>query len=183
MRSAIDESIIEEASESKSYPAFQPHVTLVGSVPSSPLPSSTIQNVLSVTRSPVDLKFKQVEMGDHYFRSVYLAMHLTDDLVDLHGRMHLNLGIHPQTPKFPHLSLAYITDEDAGNGEREKYYERLQICVPGLARLGEDGSIEINIGQDEEHWISEFPCGEAWVVECNGPVEGWTVLEKIPFGQ
>jgi hypothetical protein len=30
-----------------------------------------------------------------------------------------------------------------------------------------------------EEWFSEFTVREVWVVECEGPVEGWKVLEKI----
>jgi 2',3'-cyclic-nucleotide 3'-phosphodiesterase len=175
MKTPVDPNL-REGGSSQSYPNFYPHITLVGSIPS-PIPTEVITQVLRQTESPLRIDFSKVEVGDHYYRSVYISMNPSEELWDLHGRMHLNLSLGPRTPAFPHLSLAYIDDEDASRGERRHYYEKLIRADSELVHIKND-TIEICV---DGEWVNGFDCSEGWIADCDGPVEGWKIIEKISF--
>lgn len=92
----------------------------------------------------------------------------------------------PRTPVFPHMSLVYITDEDAqgdgegrGEGQREKYKNVLE--ERGMVRDFE-GNLALKVREEQGEWISGFEIEEIWIVRCDGPVEGWVVEDKIVLG-
>lgn len=170
----MDKSLCEEKG-SRSYPSFHPHVTLVASVPS-PIPLSLIDDIFKTTarQAPIRLAFQRIEVGMHYYRSVYIAMEPSKEVTALHERIHKKLDIEPRTPAFPHLSLSYVEDED------DKSKDERQMCLKRLMGSGEikqlEDSVEINVADD---WVTGFIAMEAWVVDCNDLVETWTVLHKL----
>ncbi|KAF9030681.1 hypothetical protein BDZ89DRAFT_1064462, partial [Hymenopellis radicata] len=113
-----------------SYPSFEPHITLL-SLPA----DSTIS--LPELRASIPLN-----IGDHFFRSVYIAVKQLPK---------------PRTPLFPHISLCYITDEDAALGERTSFYNALKDAG------------RMKPTQDNADWVSTFQASEVWIAECNGP--------------
>ena len=160
---------------SGSYPRFYPHITLA-SLPLSAENSLTdIETAIaSSLKAPLTVKFRSVDIGSHYFRSVYLAIDSTSEIMDLHGRIHEALQAVPQTPSFPHLSLCYIDDEDAAAGERERFYKTLKDG--GKIKAGGEGGVDLNCGLVEEEWMDRFEATEVWVVRCDGPVNKWAKL-------
>ncbi|KAF7363729.1 Cyclic phosphodiesterase [Mycena sanguinolenta] len=158
-----------------SYPQFEPHITLA-SIPDSSL--DAIVSSIPTTQPALPIAFDAIEVGDHYFRSVYIAVHLSEALVELHRHVHEKLGItSPRTPKFPHVSLCYIADEDATAGERDRYFQQLQGSI---RRNGT--TVSLNCGEPgEADWVSSFEAREIWVTRCKGPVETWIVVKKIPL--
>ncbi|KAJ7219584.1 2',3'-cyclic-nucleotide 3'-phosphodiesterase, partial [Mycena pura] len=161
-----------------SYPQFHPHVTLA-SLPDPEPPQAAILASIPDTLRALSISFDRVQVGDHYFRSVYLAVHPTQDLLDLHHHVHAALGIAPRTPKYPHLSLCYINDDDAAAGERTRYFDELQNA--GKIRANDEGaSVSLNCGDvSDDDWLSGFQSPEIWITRCGGPVETWTVESKI----
>ncbi|KAK7037997.1 cyclic phosphodiesterase [Favolaschia claudopus] len=160
-----------------SYPTFEPHITLASLPPT----VSSLDFILSSNLhvgAAIPLTCDGVEVGDHYFRSVYIAVGLSPVLRDLHSQVHQKLGIPPKTPKFPHMSLCYISDGDAAAGERDRFYQGLQHT--GKIR-NEGSSVSLNCGGFGEDWLSTFYCQEIWLVSCEGPVESWVVQQKIPL--
>ncbi|KAJ7940325.1 hypothetical protein B0H13DRAFT_6486 [Mycena leptocephala] len=160
-----------------SYPKFYPHITLA-SLPD-PAPSlDTILSSIPDVPPALPITFTAVSAGDHYFRSVYIAAHLSPALADLHAHVHAKLGIPANTPKYPHLSLCYISDDDAAAGERAKYFQELETT--GKLRRDGTSSVSLDCGEPgEEDWMSGFQAAEIWVARCEGPVETWTVDKKI----
>ncbi|KAL0066517.1 hypothetical protein AAF712_006560 [Marasmius tenuissimus] len=163
--------------EPASYPKFDPHITLASLPSSTDISISQLRESIPKDQRPLKVHSKSVDIGDHFFRSVYIAVNLSSELVELHRRVHDTLKVEPRTPTFPHISLCYITDSDAANGERQRYHEELQstrrICKE------DDGNVALNCGVDEEDWVSGFVASEIWVAECEGPVETWKILDKI----
>jgi 2',3'-cyclic-nucleotide 3'-phosphodiesterase len=160
-----------------SYPRFHPHITLA-SLPLSVENSLTdIEASITTLKAPLTVKFSSVEIGSHYFRSVYIAIEPTSEIMDLHGRIHEALQAVPRTPSFPHLSLCYIDDKDAAVGEREAFYETLK--EKGKIEAGGEGGIGLDCGLVEENWMNCFEANEIWVVRCEGPVHEWTILKKL----
>ena len=154
-----------------SYPRFHSHITLAS------LPLSVKNNLADIEASvatslkaPLTVKFSSVEIGSHYFRSVYIAIEPTSEIMNLHERIHKVLQAVPRTPSFPHLSLCYIDDKDAV--EREAFYKTLRDG--GKIKAG-----GLDCGLVEEDWMDCFEANEIWVVQCEGPVNEWAVLRKL----
>lgn len=83
------------------------------------------------------------------------------------------------------MSLCYIEDTDAEvNGEREAYYTALK---DGGKMVSENGSANKQVALDcgsssgVKDWVSYFAGHEIWAVRCEGPVEGWKVLRRLPL--
>lgn len=158
-----------------SYPEFEPHITLASIQSETPVPFSTIRNSIPTTQQAFQIKFKSVDVGDQYFRSVYISITLDETLANLHRHVHETLGQAPRTPKFPHISLAYISDEDAADGERMRYHEELK--ERNLISVRKEG-VGLRASSSSE-WIEGDLAAEIWITVCVGPVETWEVVDKI----
>ncbi|KAG7092779.1 hypothetical protein E1B28_009102 [Marasmius oreades] len=165
------------ALETISYPKFDPHITLASLPSPSDISLSQLRESLPKNQSSLKVNFRLVDVGDHFFRSVYIAVTLTPELVEIHRCVHEALQLEPRTPLFPHISLCYITDTDAGHGERQRFRDELQAA--GKLREVSRGTVELDCGVEGEDWLSGFMASEVWIVECEGPVESWRVLERI----
>ena len=91
----------------------------------------------------------------------------------------MKLGADPRTPAFPHLSLCYIDDEDAGNGDREHFFLNLAHDTGGKIQ-GE--GVRLRYGpadRGEDDGIDRFEASEIWITNCDGPVDQWTVVDKF----
>lgn len=166
------------------YPAFHPHITLVSPPVSLDDHLGSIEACVAKYRAltPPICRFKSVDIGNHYYRSVYVAIQPTLELLDIHKHFHDILKIEPRTPAFPHVSLCYIDDADAENGERQVFYDILKDAG-NLRTIKKDGDVEsvgLNCGSNtQEEWIDHFKASEIWAVLCEGPVEGWKVVHKF----
>ena len=157
-----------------SYPKFYPHITLAS------LPLSLKSNLTDIEASiatslkaPLTVKFSSVEIGSHYFRSVYIAIEPESEIMNLHEIIHKALQAVIRTPSFPHLSLCYIDDKDAAIGEREAFYK---ILKDGR-KIRAGGGLDCGLG--EEDWMDCFEANEIWVVQCEGSVNEWAILRKL----
>ncbi|KAK0484013.1 2',3'-cyclic-nucleotide 3'-phosphodiesterase [Armillaria novae-zelandiae] len=162
---------------SSSYPRFDPHITLLSLPADFPISVSVLRDAISsIQLSALDIKFRSIDVGTHFFRSVYIAVQLTSALTEIHTHVHKKVGVEPRTPKYPHLSLCYITDEDAQQGEREAFYQAIEDKI----RKEGDG-VSLDCGELTEEWIGGFVAIEIWIAECNGPIEDWNILDKVPL--
>jgi 2',3'-cyclic-nucleotide 3'-phosphodiesterase len=170
-----------------SYPRFHPHITLA--TVSSTTPVEELVAAIPSRWSQVKVVFSDVVVGDGYFRSVLTVVEPSSEVMSLHTRICENLKIrNPQSPMFPHMSIYYIDDMEAeersrvlqelkGNGTVVKTKEGVQIHTSG-------GPIGIPTGSGTRplphgDTLHGFDGAEVWVALCDGPVETWTVLEKV----
>jgi len=171
-----------------SYPTFHPHITLVSPPVSLEDHLASIKACVAKYRAlslPI-CRFKSVDIGNYYYRSVYVAIQPTLELLDMHKYFHDILRIEPITPAFPHLSLCYIDDADAENGERQAFYDTLKDAgeLRAIKKDGEVEGVSLNCGSNtQEEWIDHFKASEIWAVLCEGPVEGWKVIQKFSLEQ
>lgn len=154
-----------------SFPQFEPHITLA-SIPLD-TPIVRLRESIPPDQRRLKVSFASVEVGTHYFRSVYIAVKLSPELAKLHQEVHATLGMDPITPAYPHISLCYVTDEDAEKGSRQRFFEGL-----GIRNKGEDIALNCGAGEKED-WMEGFLAGDIWIVRCEGPVETWEVLDVI----
>ena len=163
----------DDGTSGESFPKFEPHVTLA-SLPLD-IPVSAILAGVPQGQKQIDISYKSLEIGTHYFRSVYIAVKLSPELSALHQHVHAALQTDPKTPAYPHLSLAYVTDKDAETRLRHQFAESLEV------KEANDGiALGVGDGRDEsKDWIAGFRADEIWIVRCEGPVETWKVLDII----
>jgi len=133
-------------------------------------------------QTALPVTFKSIEVGDTYFRSVYIAIHESPELSALHQRITSQLKnlccVEPRSPCFPHMSLYYIDDSEPD--ERQMVADQL-LSSGRVIKDGKD-RITLDCFSDNHrvgHKLFGFDGGEIWVVNCQGPVEEWEVLEKV----
>jgi 2',3'-cyclic-nucleotide 3'-phosphodiesterase len=218
-----------EPSVPHSFPHFHPHITLaaISVAPHQPpLPAAAVAvsthdqapdldpilypdpTVLLALREAVPLgqravhvRFARVLAGDHYFRSIYVAIAPSPELVQLRSALALaqnqggpkgpgaGTGTGPDSPPaFPHLSLYYVADEEAH--ARERFLQELEreevvkhsadglsVNLRCVGDGGDGGGVE-DAGESDG-WLEGCMCTQIWMMDCGGPVEEWKVLDKI----
>jgi len=175
------------AKMSNSYPRFHPHITLA-TVPSS-TPVDELVAAIPPRQSRAKVDFADVVVSDAYFRSVLAVIKSSPEILTLHTRINENLKIrNPQTPMFPHMSIYYIDDAEAE--ERSRVLQELEDngtvvrTENGVQIHTSRGPIGIPTGSEPRpaphgDELQGFDGVEIWVAFCDGPVETWTVLEKV----
>jgi 2',3'-cyclic-nucleotide 3'-phosphodiesterase len=159
-----------------------------------------LREAVPLGQRAVRVRFARVLAGDHYFRSIYVAIAPSSELARLRVALALaqqaqggQKGPGPDSPPaFPHLSLYYVADEEAHT--RERFLQELERekvvkhSADGLSvslRCAGDGGGGGGV-EDEgrpmngnDGWLEGCTCTQIWIVDCGGPVEGWKVLDKI----
>ncbi|KAF7343377.1 hypothetical protein MVEN_01770000 [Mycena venus] len=167
---------------SKSFPHFEPHITLANL--SLPFPPS-LDMLLPPRLERVVARFKSLHVGNKYLSSLSVTVKKTPDLMTLHDTIdaHLKLNnIENRGGRFPHMSLFYL--DEAVPGDRQRLPERLQRR--GLVTSTREG-ILLNCFLDDAAFVPvslpSFNGEEIWLVDCNGPVAEWKMLDKrrLPY--
>ncbi|TFY71372.1 hypothetical protein EVG20_g1636 [Dentipellis fragilis] len=166
------------------YPTFHPHITLA-SLPAS-IDLLVLREAIPISHSVLPVRFAAVAAGNHYFRSVYVAIQPSTDLATLHGLVHEALDVEPRTPLFPHMSLYYIDDKD------EQAFDERKRALADLVSRGvvlddEQGGVALDCVAGDPNVdpqvagtkLNGFIGSEIWIVKCEGAVEEWEVLDKI----
>ncbi|KAG1877714.1 2',3'-cyclic-nucleotide 3'-phosphodiesterase [Suillus subalutaceus] len=165
-----------------SYPEITPHITLASSRKAT---QDALLRAIPSTLHPIPVEFQKLEVGDHYFRSVFISVKKTTELVALHEHIMAALdrdGASPSAPAFLHVSISYIADED-GVAERKKAADELRATtvVEGPETgLDDAESVVLRCGDSEggRVCLTGFEGTEVWIVRCEGPVQHWQVLHK-----
>jgi len=157
-----------------------------------------LREAIPLGQRALRLRFARVLAGDHYFRSIYTALVPSTELAHLRaavaqaggggkqqGGSRRSAG--PAPPAFPHLSLYYVADEEAH--ARVRLLQELER--EGVVRHSADGlSVALRCvagdgdgggggGGSGDGVLEGFTGTQIWIVDCEGPVEGWKVLDKI----
>lgn len=157
-----------------SYPAILPHITLATVPLSDPGIPDVLLDAVSENKQPLRANFQSLVVGDHYFRSVFIDVQPTQELVDFQNQLLINLrrrGLEPRAPRFPHMSLCYIADQDKSH--RDRTARALRDTV--VSETVDAQSISLQCG---DVTLPGFDGAEIWVVNCEGPVETWEVDER-----
>ncbi|TBU46448.1 hypothetical protein BD309DRAFT_988818 [Dichomitus squalens] len=178
-----------------SFPAFHPHITLATSPD-----AAALRAAIPPHQPAVPVRFKSVDIGDKYFMSVYVAAHSPagSPLETLRAHLRAALG-DAAVPPLAHLSLYYI--DDADREQRRLTVEELlrQLRVRGRwagdSVVGSDSTVVLDCYADRlaneegglddnfHHLLDRVEGVEIWLITCDGPVEGWEVMEKFSLVQ
>jgi 2',3'-cyclic-nucleotide 3'-phosphodiesterase len=176
LRTIMDMKTLSHKSPS-SFPRFHPHVTLATVPSDSDL--KLLRKAVPVDQVALPVTFKAVE-GDtgKYFMSVYVTVNQSGLLGLLWEHLVEALDQNTVPPK-AHMSLFYIDTSEPE--ERIKMMDELvkqkRIVDVGDERVALDCS-EVP-GARSEDVLDEFLGGEIWLVLCDGPVETWSIKDKI----
>lgn len=100
-------ALIAELARRFGGPVFDPHVTLLAGLPG---PAASViaraEDVMRVSNT-FPVRFIGPELGDCYFRSLYLRVAPSPELLALHGAARDAFGRTEEPPFFPHLSVLY----------------------------------------------------------------------------
>ncbi|KAI0340070.1 hypothetical protein BDW22DRAFT_1360579 [Trametopsis cervina] len=159
-----------------SFPRFHPHVTLA-TVPAE-FSVEALRQAIPAGQPIVPVTFKVVEVGDKYFMSIYTTVHQDGLLGELRTALIKTLGESTVPPK-SHVSLFYIDDSEPE--ERTKMFDDLVKQHKIVDLDGDKVALGCSSapGADPRAVISSFGGSEIWIALCDGPVETWTVEEKI----
>jgi 2'-5' RNA ligase len=161
--------VLDDLAKHANGPAFQPHVTLVSVLSSTPLPFPP----LYLDRfPPMTLHFLNVETGKTYFQSVLISIGLSPELENLHDsvRQSLEKPLPSGASYFPHLSLFYGGEQELKESLVRRLYEQ-RTAVPTEGKSG------VKVAG-----LSEIHVEEIWLLRTEGPPEQWEVLEKWKLG-
>lgn len=157
-----------------SFPDFQPHITLATT------PTATnLKEAIPANQAVIRPRFRSIDVGDKYFMSVYARVHDVDALADLRQHLRARLG-DAAVPPIPHVSLYYIDNADAG--ERAKVREELKNKGRIIERAN---GIALDCSEDPgntgsaDDVLEGIDGEEIWIMQCNGPVPTWEVLDKV----
>jgi len=147
-------NLISDLSKEHSSPRFDPHVTLLGELTGSYDEIESCASKLSVNLRPYAIKLTRVEYLDEYFRSLFIRVEETEDVIEANLRAR-EIFDRQRDPKYmPHLSILYgnfpsaIKDKIIGKIGRE-----FSLCF-------EVNSLHlVDTGARPENWCTarEFP--------------------------
>ncbi|KAG2054197.1 hypothetical protein BDR06DRAFT_1008141 [Suillus hirtellus] len=168
-------------SHSRSYPRFEPHITLVTF--SCPYRPNTFQLVpMGAKTTPVH--FESMQVGDDFLSSLSIVVQKSSELMQLRDRImdHLkanNIRVLPN-PSFPHMSLFYL--DESFKGERALLGKQLRETGRVHEKIGGEKKLSLNCGVDGAGPAFDAMVGfegmEIWLVDCTEGVEDWTVLDR-----
>lgn len=149
-----------------------------------------LREAIPLGQRALRIRFARVLSGDTYFTSIYITLLASPptELAQLRSALlQVVVGGSGEkaraSPSFPHLSLFYIADEEAHTRvrllqemEREGVVKHSAdgLSVALRCTAGEDGG-----GGDGDGVLEGFTATQIWIVDCEGPVEEWKVLDKI----
>jgi 2',3'-cyclic-nucleotide 3'-phosphodiesterase len=150
-----------------SYPRFEPHITL-GSSPDLDL----LRAAARTKHAPVPVRFKSVDVGPVYFRSIIVTIHPDDGINTLERNIRATLGKSEPPASYPHMSLFYIDDAEADEQIRvrkvveERVRVRKVMEEDGIIRPNDQGVVLRCSPEGGEDDIDGFVGGEIWIVKC-----------------
>lgn len=97
---------IAELSQVYQAPFFEPHVTLLGSLPGTEEEITLRSSQLGTSLRPFDIQLTTPAYGDQYFQCVFLKVQETPAMMNAH-ELATRLFEKHTSPYMPHLSLLY----------------------------------------------------------------------------
>lgn len=149
-------NLISDISKEHSSPRFDPHVTLLGELTGSYEEIESRASKLSVNLRPYAIKLARVEYLDEYFRSLFIRVEETEDVIEANLRAR-EIFDRQRDPKYmPHLSILY---GDFPSATKDKI----------IGKIGRECSLC-------------FEVNRLHLVETSGRPETWRTARKFPFG-
>ncbi|MDH4361016.1 MAG: 2'-5' RNA ligase family protein [Nitrospirota bacterium] len=118
---------IAELSKAYQAPFFEPHVTLLSSLPGTEEEITGRSSQLGTSLRPFDIQLTEPAYGDQYFQCVFLKVQETQAILNAHEQAK-KLFAKGTSPYMPHLSLLY------GHYSIERK-DKIAATLPEILRL------------------------------------------------
>jgi hypothetical protein len=127
--------IVKTMGEAYGAPAFEPHITIVPDFEGElEVIAEKVRQGMEGLETSLELTFEGPEVGQTYYRSVYLLAKMTPVLEAVFGRVRQALGV-TNLDLFPHLSLIYGKFEVAKRAEIARLAQK-HLLEAGMWPLG-----------------------------------------------
>lgn len=127
------ERVVRLAHQSAGGPPVQPHVSLMGGIELTPDTASTFQRLASRITG-FEIRLGKIEWRDEYYRSLFIRVEPSDELIAARVAAHEAFGRLPSGPFEPHVSLLYGDfDETFKNELAQRLGGRLDVCFMASA--------------------------------------------------
>ncbi|KAK0215813.1 hypothetical protein IW262DRAFT_237301 [Armillaria fumosa] len=156
-------------SQSRSYPSFYPHITLV--TLDEPPSSFNLESVSFDHLTPPVAHFDSVKCGNSYLGALSIVISPVNNLMPLRDAItaHLDmLNIRWKSRSFPHMSLFYVDEPD----ERDRLYAEL------INERRIHGEECLTLTASPSTQVKTFTGSEIWLVDCTRSVNRWQVIAK-----
>jgi 2'-5' RNA ligase len=150
------EKMISDLSKKYSSPRFAPHVTLLGELTGSYREIEMRASRLSVNLRPHAIKLTKLEYFDEYFRSLFIRVEETDEIIEANLRAREIFNRQRDLKYMPHLSILY---GDFPSATKDKI----------IGKIGRECPLSFEVN-----------C--LHLVETSGRPESWRTERKFPFG-
>lgn len=169
----------QKTTSPSSFPSFQPHITLATSPD-----ADALRAALPRDQRAIPVRFQSLAVGEKYFMSVFVVVHSRPRSALETLRDHLRASLGSSTvPPLAHMSLYYIDEDDRAEREITARRLRSQERVLEGGGAGEERFAKLACFNEEIEGevIDGFTGEEIWLVNCDGPVPGWEVLDRFPL--
>src|SRR4051812_11519387 len=121
------EHAVRLAHQSAGGPPVQPHVSLMGGIELTPDTASIFQRLAS-RLTGFEIKLGKIEWRDEYYRSLFIHVEPSDELIEARVAAHEAFGRPSSSPFEPHVSLLYGNfDETFKNELAQRLGGRLDV--------------------------------------------------------
>lgn len=167
-------------SHSRSYPRFDPHITLATFLcPHRP----NIFQLVPMGAKTTPVHFESMEVGDEFLSSLSIVAKKSSELMQLRDRVmdHLKANnVRAMSTSFPHMSLFYL--DESFKGERLLLSKQLRETGRVHEQKGGEATFTLNCTVDgagaDFDAMKGFEGTEIWLVNCTEGVKDWTVLDR-----
>ncbi|KAK0232315.1 hypothetical protein EDD85DRAFT_106063 [Armillaria nabsnona] len=156
-------------SRSRSYPSFDPHITLATF---DDLPPSFNLDAISLDNLPPPVgRFHSVKRGNSYLGTLSIVISPANNLTPLRDAVTARLdrlNIQWKSRSFPHMSLFYVDEPE----ERDRLYNELR----NRGRIQGDKGLTLTANPSMQ--VRTFTGSEIWLVDCTRSVKRWQVMKR-----
>ncbi|KAK0215816.1 hypothetical protein IW262DRAFT_237378 [Armillaria fumosa] len=157
-------------SRSRSYPYFDPHITLATF---DGFPPSVNPDDISLDNLPAPGlgHFDSVKRGNSYLGALSIVISPANNLTRLRDAVTARLdrlNIQWKSRSFPHMSLFYVDEPE----ERDRLYAELR----NRRRIQGDRGLTLIANRSMQ--VKTFTGSEIWLVDCTRSVKQWNVMKK-----
>ncbi|KAG1884187.1 hypothetical protein F4604DRAFT_1511737, partial [Suillus subluteus] len=168
------------SSHSRSYPRFDPHITLATFwCPHRP----SIFQFVPTGAKTTPVQFESMKVGDDFLNSLTIVAAKSSELMGLRDSVmdHMKENfMRASSPSFPHMSLFYL--DESFKGERSLLRKQLLETGRVHEKTGGEANFTLNCTVDGAgpyfDAMKGFEGMEIWLVDITEGVEDWVVLDR-----
>ncbi len=147
--------IIKKLATKYTAPVFQPHITLVGTIPLKKEEIIERMGHLTSRFAPFPLTMTEISYKDSYFESLYILVRPSEKLIEVNVTARTVMGME-KAPYMPHISLLY-----------------------GSYPVSIKERIIADLGREQ---LNHFTVDSLHLIQSSGDESTWKSIQSFPLG-